>query len=69
MFEFIFYAVLIGIGGTALLDLWAQLLKAVARPADAALASGRALVRRHAQRSASCITQRRRQFAPSAPMN
>jgi hypothetical protein len=28
MFEFIFLAVLIGIGGTALLDLWAQLLKA-----------------------------------------
>ena len=29
MFEFIFLALLIGIGGTALLDLWAQLLKAV----------------------------------------
>jgi len=28
MFAFIFYALLIGIGGTALLDLWAQLLKA-----------------------------------------
>jgi hypothetical protein len=27
MFEFIFLAVLIGMGGTALLDLWAQLLK------------------------------------------
>lgn len=27
MFEFIFLAVLIGSGGTALLDLWAQLLK------------------------------------------
>ena len=27
MFEFIFLAVLIGIGGTGLLDLWAQLLK------------------------------------------
>lgn len=29
MFEFFYLAVLIGIGGTALLDLWAQLLKAV----------------------------------------
>lgn len=29
MFEFISLAVLIGIGGTALLDLWARLLKAV----------------------------------------
>jgi Protein of unknown function (DUF2938) len=28
MFEFIFFAILIGIGGTALLDLWARLLKA-----------------------------------------
>lgn len=27
MFEFIFLAILIGIGGTALLDLWARLLK------------------------------------------
>ncbi|MDH0748643.1 DUF2938 domain-containing protein [Pseudomonas sp. GD03842] len=27
MFAFIFYSVLIGIGGTALLDLWAHLLK------------------------------------------
>ena len=27
MFEFIFLAVLIGIGGTALLDVWAQLLR------------------------------------------
>jgi hypothetical protein len=29
MFAFLFYAVLVGIGATALLDLWAQLLKAV----------------------------------------
>ncbi|WP_296181970.1 DUF2938 domain-containing protein [Pseudomonas sp. UBA1879] len=29
MFEFIFLAMLIGAGGTALLDLWAQLLKRV----------------------------------------
>jgi hypothetical protein len=28
MFEFIFLALLIGVGGTALLDLWARLLKA-----------------------------------------
>ena len=28
MFAFLFYAVLIGMGGTALLDLWAQVLKA-----------------------------------------
>ncbi|WP_240356573.1 DUF2938 family protein [Pseudomonas sp. 15A4] len=29
MFEFIYLAILIGIGGTALLDLWALLLKAL----------------------------------------
>ncbi|PHX44640.1 hypothetical protein AO263_27000 [Pseudomonas sp. NZIPFR-PS5] len=29
MFEFIYLAILIGMGGTALLDLWALLLKAV----------------------------------------
>lgn len=29
MFAFIFYSILIGVGGTALLDLWAQLLKKV----------------------------------------
>jgi hypothetical protein len=29
MFEFIFLAILIGMGGTALLDLWALMLKAV----------------------------------------